>query len=69
MASKVFAEANLLLDFILHRTGYPAALQVMQHAINGTIKLCTNPAVLHITSYIPAGHLQQRKPNKLYLHC
>lgn len=37
--------------FTLQRTGYPAALQVMQLAVNRTIQLYTTPAVLHITSH------------------
>lgn len=51
MASKVFADANLLLDFTLQRSNYVAARQVIQHAIHTDIQLFTTPSVLHITSY------------------
>ena len=54
MASKVFADANLLLDFTLQRAGYPSAEQIIQLSIDGTIQLCTTPAVLHIVSYFTA---------------
>jgi predicted nucleic-acid-binding protein len=51
MASKVFADANLLLDFTLQRANYATARQVIQHAIDTDIQLFTTPAALHITSY------------------
>ena len=51
MASKVFADANLLLDFTLKRQGFNEASEIIQLAIDGTIRLCTTPAVLHIVSY------------------
>ena len=51
MASKVFLNANILLDFTLQRAGYDEAKKVLQKGIDGDIQLCTTPAVLHITSY------------------
>jgi predicted nucleic acid-binding protein len=54
MASKVFADANLLLDFTLQRAGYASAEEIIQMSIDGTIRLCTTPAVLHIVSYYTA---------------
>ena len=51
MASKVFADANLLLDFTLQRDNYFLAKEVVQHGLNGFIRLHTTPAVLHITSH------------------
>ena len=51
MASKVFADANLLLDFALQRAGFQNASNIIQLAIDGTIQLYTTPAVLHVTSY------------------
>ena len=51
MASKVFADANLLLDFTLQRTGFQNASDIIQLAIDGTLELCTTPAVLHVTAY------------------
>lgn len=51
MASKVFADANLLLDFTLQRDNYLSARDIVQHGIDGTIKLYTTPAILHINAY------------------
>ena len=51
MAFKVFADANLLLDFTLQRANYIPSRDVVQHGINGNIRLYTTPAVLHITAY------------------
>jgi len=51
MASKVFADANLLLDFTLQRAGYNSAEEIIQLSIDGLIELSTTPAVLHIVSY------------------
>jgi predicted nucleic acid-binding protein len=51
MASKVFADANLLLDLTLQRDNYLSARNIIQHGIDGTIKLYTTPAILHINAY------------------
>lgn len=51
MASKVFADANLLLDVLLQRENEPFGKQIMQYAIVGEIELLTTPAVLHICAY------------------
>jgi predicted nucleic acid-binding protein len=51
MASKVFLDANFLLDLTLKRAAFAEVSQVMQAAINRDIEACTTPAVLHIISY------------------
>ena len=51
MAPKVFADANLLLDFILQRDNYLNARNIILHGIEGNIKLYTTPAILHINAY------------------
>jgi predicted nucleic acid-binding protein len=51
MASKVFLDANILLDFTLQRTGHNEAKKILQKGIDGDILLCTTPAVIHIVSY------------------
>jgi predicted nucleic acid-binding protein len=48
MASKVFLDANILLDFTLQRTGHNEAKKILQKGIDGDILLCTTPAVIHI---------------------
>lgn len=51
MASKVFLDANFLLDITIQRPGFLEASQIIQRAIDGQVQLFTTPAVLHITSY------------------
>ena len=51
MASKVFLDANIILDFILQRVHFDKAKQVIQKGIDGEIQLFTTPAILHIVSY------------------
>lgn len=51
MASKVFLDANILLDFTLQRSGYQEAKAVIEKGIKGELQLFTTPAVLHIISY------------------
>jgi predicted nucleic acid-binding protein len=51
MASKVFLDANILLDFTLQRMGYNEAKRILQKGIDGDIHLCTTPAVIRIASY------------------
>jgi len=51
MASKLFADANILLDFTLQRAGYQTAKELIQLAIEGKLLLYTSPSVVHITAY------------------
>src|SRR6476661_3893747 len=51
MGSKVFLDANFLLDLTLQRSGFEKASVIMQAGIDAEFDLVTTPAVLHITSY------------------
>lgn len=51
MASKIFMDANCLLDLILQRSGYEHVQVLIQFGIAGEIYLYATPAVLHIVSY------------------
>jgi predicted nucleic acid-binding protein len=51
MGFKVFADANLLLDFSLKRENYSSAREIIRNAIEGKIQLFITPSVLHITAY------------------
>lgn len=51
MASKIFLDANIILDFTLQRHGYVEAKEIIQKGIDGELLLFTTPSVLHIISY------------------
>lgn len=51
MGSRVFADANLLLDFTLKRNNYVHAKKLLHLAVSGSIHLFTTPAILHVCSY------------------
>lgn len=51
MVFKVFADANLLLDFLLKRNNYDTAHAIIKKGVEGKIQLFTTPAVTHITAY------------------
>ena len=67
MAFKVFADANLLLDFSLKRENYPAARQIIRNAIEQKIELFTTPSVLHITAYWVTKGYGSKKAKELLL--
>ncbi len=67
MASKLFLDANFLLDFTLQRTGYADAKEIVRLAINGDIQLFTTPAVLHITAYWLAKAYSVKKAKAIIL--
>ena len=67
MASKAFADANLLLDFTLQRDKYLSARDIVQLAIDGTIILYTTPAILHIVAYWVAKAYGNSKAKELLL--
>ena len=67
MASKVFLDANFLLDFTLQRTGYSEARDIVKLAIGGDIQLFTTPAVIHITAYWLAKAYTNKKAKTIIL--
>lgn len=67
MASKVFADANLLLDFTLQRANFADASAIIQHAIDGTIQLFITTAVLYITSYYTSQAYTKEQTKQIIL--
>jgi len=51
MASKVFIDANILLDFLLKRNDYEDAKKVIRLIINKKISAFITPAIVHIVGY------------------
>lgn len=51
MASKVFLDANILLDFTLKRDDYEQARAVMTLAVNGSIQAFISSSIVHIVGY------------------
>ena len=51
MASKVFLDANILLDFTLKRGGYDAAKKIIELLVNGQIQAFITPSIVHIVGY------------------
>ncbi|HEV7332040.1 MAG TPA: PIN domain-containing protein [Flavisolibacter sp.] len=51
MASKVFLDANVLLDFLLQRQQADSAKTIIAKAVEGKISAFITPSVLHIAGY------------------
>lgn len=51
MASKVFLDANMLLDFTLKRDEYEQLRKIIELAVNGTIQAFISPSIVHIVDY------------------
>ena len=51
MASKVFLDANILLDFALKRDNYKVAKQIISLAITRNIQAFITPSIVHIVGY------------------
>jgi len=51
MASKVFLDANVLLDFSLKRDNYLDSKQLIQLIVDGELQAFITPSIVHITSY------------------
>ncbi|ADY53378.1 PilT protein domain protein [Pseudopedobacter saltans DSM 12145] len=51
MDSKVFLDANFLLDFLLKRKGYDIAFQLLSLAQKRKIKAFTNPSIIQTISF------------------
>ena len=51
MASKIFIDANVLLDFTLKRENYPRARELFALIVHGKVNAYITPAILHIAGY------------------
>ncbi len=51
MASKVFLDANILLDFTLKRDNYDISKKIVELAVNGQIRALITPSIVHIVGY------------------
>ena len=52
MASKIFLDANVVLDFILQRDiGYKEAKEIVENVINGNLLAYITPSIVHIAGY------------------
>lgn len=67
MASKVFLDANCLLDLTLQRADFQHANDIIQSGINGDIELFTTPAVLHIIAYYTSQAYTSQHSKQLIL--
>jgi predicted nucleic acid-binding protein len=67
MASKIFLDANFLIDITLNREGAASANAVTQASIDGHVELYTSPAVLHITAYFTSEFFSSRQTKLIIL--
>jgi predicted nucleic acid-binding protein len=51
MASKVFLDANILLDFTLQRAAYKDASEILEMAVSGQIQAFVTPSIIQISGY------------------
>jgi predicted nucleic acid-binding protein len=51
MASKIFVDANVLLDFSLKRDNYSVSKQLIKLIIDGELQAFITPSIVHITGY------------------
>lgn len=51
MVSRIFLDANILLNFALKREGYPSAKRIIEKIINGQLSAYISPSIVHIVGY------------------
>jgi predicted nucleic acid-binding protein len=67
MASKVFLDANILLDFTLKRESYLTAKPIIQMAVSGQIKAHITPSIVQMTGYWLTKAYSSSKAKELLL--
>lgn len=67
MASKVFLDANILLDFTLKRDNYEQSRQIIEWAVNGNIQAFITPSVLHIVGHYLTKFYSSSKAKEILL--
>lgn len=51
MAIKVFVDANVLIDLALRREQYPAARELFNYILEGTLDGFISPSIVHLVAY------------------
>lgn len=51
MASKIFLDANILLDFTLQREEYKVAKKLIEQILEGNLRGYTTSSIVHIVGY------------------
>lgn len=67
MASKIFLDANVLLDFTLKRKDYSHAKKLIELIIEGKIQGFITPAIIHIAGYWLTKAYGAKEAKKLML--
>ncbi len=67
MASKIFIDANILLDFTLKRDAYAEAKQVIELIVAGEVQAFITPSIVYIVGYWLAKAYGNKKAKELLL--
>jgi len=67
MASKIFLDANVLLDFTLKRKAYSDAKKLIELILDQKIKGFVTPAIIHIVGYWLTKAYGAKKAKELLL--
>ncbi len=67
MASKIFLDANILLDFTLKRNDYQDAKQIMELVVEGKVLAFITPSIVHIVGYWLSKSYGSSKAKELLL--
>ena len=67
MVSKIFIDANILLDFTLQRANYNEAKKLIELVINDKIHAYITPAIVHIVGYWLTKHYGAKKAKEILL--
>lgn len=67
MASRVFLDANVLLDFTLKREAYTVAREIMNMIVNGQVQAYVTPSIIHILGYWLTKEYGNAKAKELLL--
>lgn len=51
MGSRIFLDANVILDQVLKRTHYESTRLLFQHVVSGQFSAFTSPSIIHIIGY------------------
>ena len=67
MASKIFLDANVLLDLTLKREFYQEAKQLMEIVIDNRAKAVVTPSIIHTVGYWLTKHYGEKQAKQLLL--
>jgi predicted nucleic acid-binding protein len=68
MASRIFLDANILLDYFLKRSAFDQARLLFRYILDGRVSAYVSPSIVHLVGHWVAKYHGPQKAKEILLH-